>query len=812
MNDTNDYQKRREAQLAFEQVRKLRAVQKYRKDLKRMRYELKGGYLSGTDTGRSIVLQLIKQITPKLEKLLDEQPAYRISKSNAINAQLIVKLLGIPEVLGITIKAFIDATGREKDLPAVKVISTAASRLELEWCRRRWETMNKEAVQWLQRRYKRAGTWHKITACSVILQHITGASSTDLKSEVPRIAFAEAAGYILEAIALETRWFTRETVNIAKNKKKSYINLSPVFEEWYRRNNEAIEDELQQLYPMLCPPNDWDSEGNGGGYLDPVGRVSKLQKTEKGTGSTVSKKQLNLINNALQKTEWQINPFIFEVQNQLFGTAGAAVGSFKPICFHPLTNEAMPDHIAALDTSHPARVAWRKEKSLINSANAESRRNGIRTVRNIQASRLYINEDKFWVPWSLGHNGRAYVLSAGCLSPQGTDSERSLLRFANGAPINDRAVYHLTLNLANLFGITDSHQAKVDWVNNNTDLITAIATDPLDYIPQWEEADEPWQFLAACDEYYRLVIAKTDTITHLPVFNDATASGVQILSLLARDANGAEKVNLIPGKGQKMDIYAALKPLLKEELSKVVDEYGRPDLVDLYLPRKAYKRNLVSRIYGSVLRSRKKAIADETLKAHNYQLNILQPGDALIIAECLERAMQRLAPGALALFDDLALIGKLAASDGKTVTWTTPVGNTVCINPLKNPITKVDLGWFGHVSIADDRKKPELDKAKVRTSTAPLFVHNLDAAILAESFHEWRSPLSCSHDCVGVLATDVDAALHNMLSAYVTVLKDGEQLLKRVAHDNGLNIEFHLANTLSDTQVSDIVNCEYALC
>ena len=796
----------------FEEERHLRAVQKFRKSLRRMRKELKGGYLSGTDVGRSVTIGVVQTLRPKLERFLENLPRYKVANAERVDGMLIVKLLGIEETLGICIKAFLDTCGRESRIEASKLVATAGTRLRIEWCRRRWESMDKQAMQWIQGRYKNAGTWHKMRAASIILSKATGVSNRDLYSEIPNITYIHAAAFALEVITRHTGWFTRSVEQVSRKKNKSYIKLSDNFEQWYQENNELIENELQQLWPMLCQPKDWNSEGTDGGYLHPVGRVSKLIKAEKGAGSTVSEQQLNMINKALQRTAWEINPFVFEIQNTLFGTPGAAVGSFKPISFHPLTNEAMPDEIAALATDHPARVAWRREKKLINEANNESRREGIRTVRNIQAARLYRNEDRFWCPWSLGHNGRAYILSGGALSPQGPDAERGLLRFADGGEVTERAVYHLTLNLANLYGITDSHEAKQEWVRDNIELISAVATEPLDHISVWEQADEPWQFVAACDDYYRCVIAKTSSKTHIPVFNDATASGIQILSLLARDKDGASRVNLVPDNIRKNDIYAQLKPLLKEELQKVADEYGRPDLVDLYLPRKAYKSNLVTRIYGSVLRSRKNAIHSETLKAHNFQVGLLQPGDALLIAQCMERAMQRLAPGALRLFDNLKQLGKHCADNSTPAEWVTPVGNKVVINPLKNPIRKVSLGWFGTMSLADSGLEPYLDTKKLKTSAAPLLVHSLDAAILAQAFSEWRQPLTSCHDCVGVLATDCDEALNQMLGAYVTVLKNGRQFLEHVSETNGVEIKWSLVNTMTDEDVEAIVKCQYALC
>jgi DNA-directed RNA polymerase len=421
-----------------------------------------------------------------------------------------------------------------------------------------------------------------------------------------------------------------------------------------------------------------------------------------------------------------------------------------------------------------------------------------------------IKEDKLWIPWSLGHNGRAYPLSAGAVSPQGSDAERTLLRFHDGAPLTDRAIYWLGLHLANTYGISESHEAKAKWVEDHTDLITAIATEPLSYITEWEQADEPWAFLAACEEYYACVISKQRSETKLIVFNDATASGLQLLALLSRDKATAEKVNLIPGFTTKQDIYAALLPLVRAKL----DEYGRPDLAELHIPRKTLKKNLVSRIYGSVLKSRRNAIRKTLLEAYNWQKDLLQPGDAGIMALAFEEAMQELAPGALKMFDSLTTIGKAASLQKLPARWTTRIGNTVVVNPTKHATTRYQLGWYGCITLANDHKNAsQLSLKKVRSSTPPLLIHSLDAASLAEAFHNWDRPLVTVHDCIGTRATECDEALEAILKAYITVTGNPGEWLQSVAEENNLKgYEPPILGTLTEEDVANIVNCRYAFC
>ena len=104
----------------------------------------------------------------------------------------------------------------------------------------------------------------------------------------------------------------------------------------------------------------------------------------------------------------------------------------------------------------------------------------------------------------------------------------------------------------------DTIQDRIAWTKSNHSLIASIAEDPLGYLHEWEVADEPWTFLAACDEYYHCIIKCDRHHTNLPVAVDATCSGLQILAGLAKDASTAELVNVLPSdKPQDCLLYTS---------------------------------------------------------------------------------------------------------------------------------------------------------------------------------------------------------------------------------------------------------------
>ena len=140
-----------------------------------------------------------------------------------------------------------------------------------------------------------------------------------------------------------------------------------------------------------------------------------------------------------------------------------------------------------------------------------------------------------------------------------------MLQFAEAAWVTPECEEWLAFQVATTYGLDKATiQERLDWVNDNQELISRVGKDPLRSLPEWEAADEPWQFMAACDEYYHCVINCDRHFTRLPIATDATCSGLQILAGMAKDKSTASLVNVIPSD-RPQDAY------------KVVAEHAKPN-------------------------------------------------------------------------------------------------------------------------------------------------------------------------------------------------------------------------------------------
>ena len=89
------------------------------------------------------------------------------------------------------------------------------------------------------------------------------------------------------------------------------------------------------------------------------------------------------------------------------------------------------------------------------------------------------------------------------------------------------------------------------------------------------------------------------TLIHMPVYIDATCSGIQHISAMIADSNLGYNVNLTGLNDKPEDFYS----YLVEPINQAINKFGKSDpefsaLQDLYLDRKALKRPIMTQNYN----------------------------------------------------------------------------------------------------------------------------------------------------------------------------------------------------------------------
>jgi DNA-directed RNA polymerase len=339
-------------------------------------------------------------------------------------------------------------------------------------------------------------------------------------------------------------------------------------------------------------------------------------------------------------------------------------------------------------------------------------------------------------------------------------------------------------------------QDRQIWVDNNQDLIERVATDPIRNLPEWENADEPWQFLAACEEYHECVITCNRQYTNLMVATDATCSGLQILSGLARDESTARLVNVVPGN-HPMDAY------------KVIADTARPNVpesVQPFMDRKVTKRTVMTIPYNAKPYSNRSYIRD-ALKEKGLEID---QDDLTTCVKAVRDAMDRIVPGPMQVMKWIETEVAAAIDRGEQeIQWVTPSGFVVTQRLMKYKIQRIDLQLLGRcqVKIATGETS-EVDKAHHKNATAPNLIHSLDASLLCLSALRFNAPISLIHDSVLCRATDMGILSAIVRETYMHLFAEHDYLTT-FAHHIGAETEPPI---IGDLEPSTVINSTYFFC
>ena len=382
----------------------------------------------------------------------------------------------------------------------------------------------------------------------------------------------------------------------------------------------------------------------------------------------------------------------------------------------------------------------------------------------MEAVARFKDKKEFFIPWSFDYRGRAYPIPA-FLTPQDTDFGKSLLLFSEPSLVTPEAEQWLAFQVATTYGLDKATmQERQEWVANNQSLITLIAEDPLGNLHEWEEVDEPWQFLASCIEYYDVCIACTLHYTSLPIATDATCSGLQILAGLARDKSTARLVNVLPGE-KPQDAY------------KVVAETATPNCPESirpYMDRKTVKRVVMTVPYNAKPFSNRGYIRD-ALAEKGVEVS---KDDLTKTVNAVRKAMDEIVPGPMAVMKWIELSVSERMKAGYTeLQWVTPSGFVVTQKLMKKQFETFKLQLLGRcqVKVATD-DSPEVDKNHHKNATAPNLIHSLDASLLHLSVLRFNAPIALIHDSVLCRATDMSLLSTLVRETYMHLFAENDYL------------------------------------
>ena len=632
--------------------------------------------------------------------------------------------------------------------------------------------------------------WHKSIGTQqklVVIRTLMNRYEVKQWTRWSRTIRIKLGAWLLDCIMLSSGWFTKQSI---RQGRKTSIFVVPTPEFMDIKDEVMANAELfaPLAWPMLIPPKDWSNETNGGYMLNEVMHGHDLVR--RGNGPRIQGEIPLAFLNKIQKVAYTLNSFTITVAKTLQDRE-IAVGKFLPIIHYDL-----PPKPVDIAENKEARLAYRRAAAeVMNRQAAEFRRN-CRTRMTMEAVERFSKYERFYIPWSFDYRGRAYPIPA-FLTPQDTDFGKSLIRSADESYITESGKKWLAFQVATTYGLDKETMAdRLLWTTHNIPLITRVAKDPIDYIGDWEAADEPWQFLAACEEYYSVVVTKARKTTGLFVATDATCSGLQILAGLARDKKTAQLVNVLPSD-RPQDAYKVVADTAKPHI---------PEYLHNVWNRSKVKRTVMTIPYNAKPFSNRSYIRD-ALKEDGIEI---EKDDLTLTVKAVRDAMHKIVPGPMAVMKWIENEVSKAVKRGATeLEWVTPSGFVVNQRIMKKEVTRLKLQLLGEcrISVATNDSN-EVDINRHRAATAPNLIHSLDASLLHLSINKFDKPIALIHDSVLTQSVDMDELSAIIRETYMHLFAEHDYLNDFASQIGAETVP----PIIGDLKPESVINSTYFFC
>ncbi len=637
----------------------------------------------------------------------------------------------------------------------------------------------------------------------------------DHSSEVYRIKaakiIAKKAGYEFE------KWTEERRVKVATVILNAILEHSSVFDVWEQKRprntirriglTAAASNQLANmdhqcswqepmLAPLIVPPKTWTSF-NSGCYMDDVtaGMVPlvrsaspeqrKAVQHQLAQGTPLYVEALN----ALQATPLKINTYVLDVVNKLWDQ-GIAFGKFPRK--HHMEHLKRPEDWDDMDDF--AKKGWSLEAREVREKNREIDGSIATMTQDLGTANELAKFDSFWLGWNFDFRGRVYPVSH--FSYHRDDHIKALFNLARGKTMDADAVSWLAVHIANVGDFDkiskQSLDARIAWVEDNSENLYRVGRDPIATFDYWSTADKPFQFLAACHELANYMDVGPDYVCSLPPQLDGTNSGVQHYAAASLNKEDGKMVNLVPAD-KPQDVYQSVADSVlcklkesKEPEAKLWLDYG--------VSRQTVKRNTMTygyssgkygfgdQLYDDIMRK----LADQVMRKmrtdHPFGMEKRDQKKACsflagINYQSIQEVITSAAQG-MKFFQDIA--GALA-HENKGVRFETPIGFPVFQQYSHWDVKKVKIYLFDRDAKVKQRTqisirtKPvqKIDKRKAKSAVSPNIIHSMDSAHLLMTVllakDNGVEDFFMIHDSFGTLPADTNMMYQAVRRTFVDI-------------------------------------------
>jgi DNA-directed RNA polymerase len=231
------------------------------------------------------------------------------------------------------------------------------------------------------------------------------------------------------------------------------------------------------------------------------------------------------------------------------------------------------------------------------------------------AQGVELGDNEFYFRCSLDFRGRIYYKSSH-MNPQMADDIKVMLTLAEPKPLGEKGWQWLLWGVAEAADVKGSFKERVQWAEDNLLEIIQAAISPADselFSEQVMNGGSPALFLQRANEIRQAGLSGDiySYRTAITIAMDATCSGLQLLSAVARDRQGGEMVNLTPSSS-KQDVYQAICDLVMAKYNDPTNAFHKHMMDNKAMFKRRFTKKAVMTLpYSATIDSAKGYVRDE---------------------------------------------------------------------------------------------------------------------------------------------------------------------------------------------------------
>lgn len=622
----------------------------------------------------------------------------------------------------------------------------------------------------------------------------------------------QVGGYLLNVLEglgmIDTAKVTRPNQK-GKPITELLISLSSEVTEMIGQIKDFVLDACPLFLPCVEQPRDWTSVSDGGWHTLAMRRTQPFAVKANACWSELHEYDMSTplaAINTLQRVKWQVNRRMLAVIKDIsryFDTEEIVSFNEPPKPERPywLTEDMRKEDMNEEEKAE--FIDWRRDMAQWFTDQKMRNTKYGRYNNALRISEKFAPYNEIYFVYFADFRGRLYAQTTG-ISPQGSDMQKALLRFAEGKPLSSpEAVKWFKINGANRYGFDKaSLDDRAAWVDEHHDVIYRAASDPITHREDWINADSPLQYLAWAFEYKAWWDAPDTFKSHIPVGMDGSCNGLQNFSAMLRDEVGGRATNLVP-LPKPADIYQTVADVTAQKLRdaspmEVPDSDGseeedkrvryaenfnrfRRAWLDHGITRGLVKRSVMTKPYGSTRFSCADFIVADYLKqgkAPEFAKEDYHPA-ARFLSRFVWEAISEVVVKADEAMEWLQRAATAILKENDHIRWVTPTGFPVIQRYAKQNRTRIRTRLCGNALLHIRKDTEEADTNQHRNGIAPNMVHSLDGshmALVALAAGREGMSLAMIHDDFGTHAADAPRFYTIIRETFVAMYENNDPL------------------------------------